>query len=170
MPKKRVVARVRVVNASPLITLAKVGRVDLLGGAETRLVVPEAVAGEVLAGPPHDPARRALEAGFGQPFTAASVDPDVVAWSLGTGESAVISIARSMGGLAVLDDREARNAARTLAVRLTGTLGLVIEGAREGRIESAAALIRELRAAGLRLQDRAVAEALSKAFGETWEP
>jgi predicted nucleic acid-binding protein len=168
-PTKPAVARIRVVNASPLITLAKIGRIDLLNRAETTLIVPEPVAAEVLAGPRGDPARRALEAGFGQPFVPASSDPDVDAWSLGRGESAVISIARSSAALAVLDDREARKAARTLAVRLTGTLGLVIEAAREGRVESAAALIQELRAAGLRLAERAVAEALSKAFGDTAE-
>ena len=49
-------ARVRFVNASPLITLAKVGRLDLLSGPGVQLVIPEAVAEEVLAGPEGDPA------------------------------------------------------------------------------------------------------------------
>lgn len=59
---------VRVVNASPLITLAKVGRLDLLTRGRRQLVVPAQVADEVLAGPERDPARLALEGGFGAPF------------------------------------------------------------------------------------------------------
>ena len=51
---------VRVVNASPLITLAKVGRLDLLTRGGRQLVVPTQVADEVLAGPERDPARVAL--------------------------------------------------------------------------------------------------------------
>jgi len=44
------VGEVRVVNASPLITLAKVGRLDLLTRGGRQLVVPTQVTDEVLAG------------------------------------------------------------------------------------------------------------------------
>lgn len=50
---------VRIPDASPLIVLAKVGRVDLLGPV---VVVPRAVADEVLARPEEDPARRSSRA------------------------------------------------------------------------------------------------------------
>ncbi|MGH8655727.1 MAG: DUF3368 domain-containing protein [Gammaproteobacteria bacterium] len=162
--------KVRVVNASPLIALAKVGRLDLLTSRGQQLIIPEPVAHEVLAGPEGDPARLALESGFGTPFHPVGLDADVLAWSLGAGESSVLALARSLDAMAILDDRNARVAARALQVRFTGTLGIIIQGAREGHLGSAAELIRELRAAGLRLQDRAVAEALSRALGETWEP
>ena len=104
---------VRVVNASPLITLAKVGRLDLLTRGGQQLVVPTQVADEVLAGPERDPARLALEGGFGAPFHSAVIDPEVLGWSLGAGESAVLSAARSMGAIAILDDQDARTAARS---------------------------------------------------------
>ncbi len=161
---------VRVVNASPLITLAKVGRLDLLTLRGQQLVVPTQVADEVLAGPEGDPARLALEGGFGAPFHSVTIDSDVLGWSLGAGESAVLSAAKSMGAIAILDDHEARSAARSLGLRLTGTLGIVIQSAQEGHIASAVQLIRELRAAGLRLDDRAVADAVSRFLRETWEP
>ena len=161
---------VRVVNASPLITLAKVGRLDLLTRGGRQLVVPTQVTDEVLAGPERDPARLALEGGFGAPFHSTAIDPEVLGWSLGAGESAVLSAARSLGAIAILDDQDARTAARALGIRLTGTLGIVIQSAREGHIASAAQLIRELRDAGLRLDNRVVADALSQSLGETWEP
>jgi predicted nucleic acid-binding protein len=53
-----------VVNASPLITLSKVGQLELLQADNRRLVIPEAVRAEVLQGPADDPARKALESGF----------------------------------------------------------------------------------------------------------
>jgi predicted nucleic acid-binding protein len=48
---------VRVVDASPLITLAKVGRLDLLEASGLQLVVPEPVAQEVRRGDADDAAR-----------------------------------------------------------------------------------------------------------------
>ena len=45
-----------VVNASPLITLAKIGQLQLLVRPGATLAVPEAVADEVRAGPEGDAA------------------------------------------------------------------------------------------------------------------
>lgn len=163
-------ADVRVVDTSALLALANVGRLDLLTSRQQQLIVPEAVAVEVLAGPPSQPARVALDAGFGAPFQPVTLDPEVLAWSLGAGESAVLSLARSRGALAILDDQEARRAARTLGVRVTGTLGIVLQGVREGHVASGVQIVRELRAGGLWLDDRVVADALARYLGETWEP
>ena len=168
MPKKPAVADIWVVNASPLIALAKVGHVDLLAAPGRSVVVPEAVAEEILRGHADDPARRALEAGLD--VRPAALDPEVLEWSLGAGESAVLSLSRALGALAILDDREARVAARTLGVRFSGTLGIIVQAARAGRIGSAAPLIRALRSAGLYLSDHAVANALRRHLGESWEP
>jgi predicted nucleic acid-binding protein len=49
------VSRNWVVNASPLILLAKVGRLDLLPTLANQLVVPASVMAEVQAGPAADP-------------------------------------------------------------------------------------------------------------------
>jgi hypothetical protein len=51
-----------VVNASPLITLAKIGRLDLLHFTDQDLLIPAAVAEEILAGPASDPVSVALSA------------------------------------------------------------------------------------------------------------
>jgi len=44
-------AELWVINASPLITLSKVGQLELLQAVDRRLVIPEAVRAEVLRGP-----------------------------------------------------------------------------------------------------------------------
>lgn len=53
----------RVVNASPLITLAKVGQLGLLEEPECLLVIPAPVAQEVLRWLAENPARKALASG-----------------------------------------------------------------------------------------------------------
>ncbi|MEP7307498.1 MAG: DUF3368 domain-containing protein [Acidobacteriota bacterium] len=123
-----------VVNASPLISLAKIGRLDLLREAERELLIPAAVATEILAGPADDPASVALTAGE-LPDPVPSVSRiEVVEWGLGAGETAVLSQALDRGATAVIDDGEARTAARSLGVRFIGTLGVVIRARKEGRI------------------------------------
>lgn len=54
-----------VVNASPLIALAKVEQLTLLEHLAGEVLIPEAVVREILVGPATDPARAALDAGWG---------------------------------------------------------------------------------------------------------
>ena len=141
---------------------------ELLG--ET-VVVPRAVVVEVLAGPADDPVRKLAEAGRFRVQEPIPVPDAVLEWGLGAGESAVLAVARSeRSAEAVLDDAQARRCARALAVGVVGTLGLVIRAARLGIVDAAAPIVRDLRAAGLRVDDALVAEVLRRAVGESWEP
>lgn len=97
-----------VVNASPLIVLAKIQQQALLAQLADSLLIPQAVVDEIDAGPPDDPARLFLSA---QPLPVVTValDPTVLAWDLGAGETAVLSYAlHNPGWKAVLDDAMAR--------------------------------------------------------------
>jgi predicted nucleic acid-binding protein len=162
------VAEVWIVNASPVITLAKIGQLRLLEELAAELVMPEAVAGEILAGPGDDPARKQVAAGWGAKASAARVPDAVLEWGLGAGESAVLALAlERTGATAVLDDASARTAARSLGVALIGTIGVVMRAKAQGRIASAARLIGELQAAGLHV-DTAVIRAALGQIGEEW--
>jgi hypothetical protein len=79
-----------VVNASPLILLGKVARLELLACLASGVEIPAEVAAEIRAGPVNDPARLWLASG-GRDFVVESVPFDlrVVAWDLGSGETAV---------------------------------------------------------------------------------
>lgn len=159
-----------VVNASPLIALAKVGQLQLLERTGQQLLIPEAVRGEVAAGGDMDPARAALQEGFGGAAVAAIPDPDVLEWGLGKGETAVLTLARAHGAVAILDDAEARAAARAFGIRMMGTLGVVLLARRDERIASATQVLRALRRAGLHLDEALLRDALPRVVGETWEP
>jgi predicted nucleic acid-binding protein len=99
-----------VLNASPLIVLARAGYLDLVPKLVSSVVVPRAVVTEVTAGPVEDPAARFLA----QPSWLSVIDltpplSPLAIWRLGQGESEVLEYARrNPGTTVVLDDKAAR--------------------------------------------------------------
>ena len=113
-----------VLDASPLIVLARAGFEDLLLKLPEQVVVPRAVESEIQTGPAEDPARRALVAG-GFPIVETPIRAEILTWDLGLGETAVLSYAHSnQGWTAILDDRAARTCARSYSIPYKGTLSL----------------------------------------------
>jgi len=156
-----------IVNASPLITLAKAGHLDLFFTLAHEVLLPQAVVDEIMSGPTDDPARRVLEKGWGKREPPMETPPLVQEWSLGAGESAVITLALHKKGWAVLDDAKGRMCARTLGVPLIGTLGLVLQAKKKGKIGSAAVVMKDLSAAGLYFNER-TARLILKNVHEEW--
>jgi predicted nucleic acid-binding protein len=154
-----------VVNASPLITLARAGHLNLLGELAGDVWVPEAVALEILAGP-RDSAGTALIAGFGLRRDV-QVPAAVAEWGLGRGESAVLALALELPGTAILDDRSARRCAAALGISVLGTLGVIALAKRKGVIPAAEPVLRAVLGAGL-YYDEASLEALLRGLGESW--
>lgn len=113
----------------------------------------------------------ALDGGWGGRAAAVEVPAAVLEWGLGAGESSVIATALAYeGSTAVLDDAEARRCARTLGVRVVGSLAVVIEAVRSGHIPAASPVLRDLRRAGIDLSDDLMRSALARSLGEGWEP
>ena len=101
----------RIVNASPLILLSKVGCLDFLRIEADELVVPEQVIVEVRAHGLDDPTVRVVEGTEWLKIAPPLPIPDrVAAWNLGAGESAVLTLALSERACeVVLDDLAARS-------------------------------------------------------------
>jgi len=152
-----------VVNASPLILLGKLQRLDLLELLAPALTVPEAVIREVAAGADRDPATAAAVA-----WARERMRPDVPlvtsvgVWDLGTGESQVISHCLASPAVAVLDDGEARACAQAHDLSLIGTLGIILRARKQGLIPAARPLIDELISAGSFLDRGLVERELAK--------
>ena len=158
-----------VVNASPVIVLATVGRLALLESMCTELLIPESVVAEILAGPPADPARRAIEDGWGSRVAVECIAPDLLEWGLGMGETAVLAMALDRKpATVVLDDAAARTAARVLGIEVLGTVGVILRAKRRSVISSAADILKSLQAGGLWLNDDMIRSAL-KGVGEAWD-
>jgi predicted nucleic acid-binding protein len=157
-----------VVNASPIICLAKAGFLDLLLKLPDEIIIPSTVIEEIQAGQSGDPAREVL-ASRTFPVEEVAIRPEILAWDLGQGESAVLSYALSNPGwVAIVDDRAARNCARSFSIPLKGTLAVVILAKNRGLVTSAAEIMRSLQTAGLRLDEEVIRIALMQILGETW--
>jgi len=143
-----------VINASPLITLFRAGLHPLLPQLFPDLVVPAAVWAEVVNCTYDDPATSGLPgAAWAQQLQTVD-SPEVAAWGLGAGETAVLSFAQQHRDyFAIVDDREARRCARVLGIAILGTAGVVVLAKRRGLIESTEGALRRLQDAGLWLAE-----------------
>jgi predicted nucleic acid-binding protein len=157
-----------IINASPVITLAKAGYLYLLDQLSEEILIPRPVVDEILAGPLEDPARKAIESGWKHAHSPGPIPELVLEWGLGAGESSVLALSLAKpGSTAVLDDAAARTCARTLGVPCLGTLAVILQAKQAGLLESASTAMRALRQAGLRLDDQTIRKALGR-IDESW--
>ncbi len=154
-----------VVNASPLILLAKAGHLELLRTLGRDLIVPDAVAEELKAKGPDDPVVQSVENAAWLRVASAPVTPQsVVAWRLGAGESAVLTCALQYSdSLVVLDDREGRRCAASHGLAVIGTIGVALLAKDEGAISLVAPVLDELVTAGMHVSEALLARALQLA-------
>ena len=157
----------RIVNASPLILLSKVGRLDLLrlGGAD--VVTPDTVIAEIGVKGSKDPTAVAIGQTSWLAVVQAPAIPEAVRASrLDAGESAVLAMAHGVPDCeVVLDDLADRRCAARLGIPCSGTLGLVLAAKRLSLIRVARPLVEQIRHAGFYLDDEFVDEVL-KRIGE----
>lgn len=153
-----------VVNASPLIFLSRAGLIDLLQLVSSEIIVPEAVASEIDVRGKNDPTAQALATTSWLVVTQIPpVPPQIQAWDLGPGESAVLTWCHTHSGCeAIIDDLAGRRCAAAFNIPVRGTLGLVLTAKQRGRISSARQLLYQLRQAGMYLSDRVLNEALAR--------
>lgn len=168
--RKSLVPENWIINASPVIALARVGQVELLTRLPEQSLIPRAVAEELSIAPEGDPARLALESGLFKVVDSPAPPESILAWDLGKGESAVLSYALANPEyVAVLDDGAARRCARSFSVTVTGTLAIVLLAKQHGLIDSAVQVLQALRAAEFRLDDAVIRDALARTVGEKWK-
>ena len=151
-----------IANASPIIVLARLGEADLLLRLPSELVIPAAVAAEVVAGPADDPGRLWL-AGPGRDAVRddAAVPPSIAAWDLGAGETAVLAAAwRQTDSVVVVDDHAARQCAKAFGVPTLGRVGVILQAKRHGLIPMVGPLIRALPRNGCHIAQALVNEAI----------
>jgi predicted nucleic acid-binding protein len=151
-----------VVNASPLIVLGKVGLLTLLPRLAAALIIPASVAQEIEAGPSHDPARNWLAQEGKETIRAdGTIDQKIVAWDLGSGESAVLTWALQHSDCeAILDDRAARKCALVNGIPVRGSIGVILAARKRRLIPAAKPVLDDLVRAGLFIEDSLLREAL----------
>jgi len=158
-----------VLNASPLIVFGKIGRLELFSQLAEEIAVPRGVAQEILAGPETDAARMAIEANMFQLVDGQEPTPELAAWDLGLGETAVLSFAlEHPGWTAMLDDGAARKCAITFGVKVKGSLAIVVLARKRGLIPQAKQILHTMQEVGLRLDERTIRQVLKETLNEDW--
>lgn len=156
-----------VLNASPIIVLAKAGFLEPVLKLPGRIWIPSVVAREVQdCKDPLDPASSWLKTADANAFLHAEkqISEFVSAWGLGAGESSVISLAETLpSAMVVLDDLAGRRCAKALGLPVTGTLGLLLRAKRAGCIEQVAPALDAVREVGLFVVERHIRIILEKA-------
>lgn len=145
-----------VCNSSPLIHLAKVGKLELLKDYFTEISIPEAVYREcVIDGKDREDAKRIESAAWIRVVDIKNIDlKKAFNTVLDEGESEAIVLAlQESADLILLDDYEARELARTYGLKITGTIGLLIKAKYEGDISSIGEMLKKLRRTGFWLSD-----------------
>lgn len=154
-----------VADSSPLIVLAKIGRLGLLPRLAERVVIPTAVWQEVVMNKPSSLDSREL-AGASWLEVQPVTDAESAGWrdELDLGEAEAIALASRFPGCRLLiDERLGRRAAGRLGVRVIGTLGLLLEAKALGLIPSLRAEIDRLLSVGHFLSESLVQETLRSA-------
>jgi len=135
-----------VVNASPVILLGKIGRLDLLKVFDRKAITPLRVVHEVnRKTTPEALALKSATENWLEVFddvSNASMIASIIGEDVSRGEVDVIGKAQQLvhdghDVLVVLDDLPARQGAEALSIPMTGTLGVVIYGVRSGSVTPA---------------------------------
>jgi len=157
-----------VTNTSPIIALAGVDHLSLLAELFEKLIVPLDVWAELIdkPGAPEPAQVMALPNVAFFPAPAASEPPlPELPDRLHAGERAAIAIAWTSGARVLLDEADARKAARGHGLVVVGTLGILVEAKRTGLLKTIKPAIERMVENGNRFRPGLVASVL-RAAGE----
>jgi predicted nucleic acid-binding protein len=154
-----------VINASPVILLAKAEIIHHLPSLCAELIIPAGVVGEVQNIHLTDAGKNWLEAD-GKQFIrdCPAIHAALAKWRGGAGEAEVISWAlQNPGFTAILDDRRARTLAEKNQVPVLGSLRVIVIAKERGLISKAKPALEKLRGVGAYLTDELIDRAIALA-------
>ena len=144
-------------NASPLISLARIGKLDLLHQLYDELFIPEAVWHEVVIEGVGQPGADEVKAASWIKTQSVTNTPLVHALrqELDAGEAeAIVLTLETQAELLLMDERVGREVARHLGLRYTGLIGVLVEAKHKGVLSAVKPQLDELRnIAGFRISD-----------------
>lgn len=150
-----------IADASPLIGLAKIGRLDLLQRLYQEVLIPPAVHSELQAGsqrPGGQELLRALDDGWlkvADPKDIPSTESALLRQVLDAGEAEAIALALHCSAvLLVIDEQRGRAIAQRRGLRIAGSGAVLLAAKRLGHIESVAAELDALYQVGYRLSPK----------------
>lgn len=144
-------------NASPLIGIARIDKLDLLRELYGELVIPEAVWHEVVVRGAGQPGAEQIKASgwINQAHVENRTLVQVLSQDLDVGEAESIALALEVQAeILLMDERLGRETADHLGLRYIGVIGILVQAKHKGlidRIEPSLKALRDL--AGFRVSD-----------------
>ena len=154
-------------NTTPIISLAKAGILDLLGSLFGEILITQGVFDELTANTNFTTGANIIrECKF---LTIRNAENEFAVkllqkqLNLDLGESESIVLAEYLNcDLLIIDERKARRIAKDMGLRITGTLGLLLEAKTRGIIESIKPILDTMLDNGIRISDTLYKEILYK--------
>ncbi len=151
-------------NTSPILNLAIVDRLEILRGQFGEILIPDAVLNELKAGedrPGSQAIREAIVSGWIQTQTPSNESLiQVLKQTLDSGEAEAIALAIELkADWTILDERDGRKIAKSLGLKVTGILGILLRAKQKSEIESLQPIIDDLvNKAGFRIAPKLFAQ------------
>lgn len=146
--------KIWVVDSSALIVLGKLSLLNILPHLCDNLIIPDGVANEILNGPEEDKAKSWIKKdGRKYQRNIGPISLNIASWDLGAGETEVISHCHSNTQyVAIIDDRAAKKCAETFAIKVKGTLAIIISAKKKGLIPEVKPILDQMLEYGFRIK------------------
>jgi uncharacterized protein len=154
-------------NTSPILNLAIVDQLELLHQQFGKVLIPNAVVDELKINenrPGSQAIREAISSGWIQTQEVSNESlAQLLKQTLDRGEAEAIALAIEMkADWTLLDEREGRKVAKSLGLKVTGILGILLRAKEQGEIESLPSIIDDLiNKAGFRIAPELLAQILT---------
>lgn len=155
-------------DATPLIAFARIGQMELFQRIIGNVVIPEAVAREISE---YSPSRAgAIDLSQERWITIRSVQSEqqvrLLLPTLDRGESEVIALAlEDRARLVLMDELTGRKVAESLALNVSGTVGILMRAKQMGAITHVRPLLDEMKRQGVYFSQRFI-DVVLKQLGE----
>ena len=153
-------------NSGPLITLATIGRLDLLKSLFERIAVPQAVYEEVVIQGQGEPgSKEVAEAEWIHTVPVQDrLAVNLLQESLDMGESEAIVLGQELNARYILlDDALARRKADLIGLSVVGTLGVLLMARKAGLVPAVKPILDDLMQTDFRMSERVCEAVLAKA-------
>jgi len=157
-------------NSSPLVSLARIGRLNLLASFYEKVLIPTEVHHEVtVAGrglPGAEEVRKANWIEVAYPRSLPDPSLAQACRNLGAGERGAIFLAKSLqADVVLLDEWKARRIARDAGLSIVGCLGILEAGAKKALVPDLRQAYIDLLRQGIRFDIRLLQDSLTR-FGQ----
>jgi len=144
-------------NSSPLIALAKIGKLYILGELFKEIIIPKAVWNEVVVKGKGKPGAEEVEKAewIKVKEVRDKLSVEVLKGEIEIGEAEAIILAKELNAdLLIMDEKIPRIIAESIGLRVIGSLAILYIAKKRGLIkEDFDEIVKELRARGIRFSD-----------------